>query len=74
MLQEYVQGRMQQTPSYHLIEETGPDHAKTFTVEARLGDRILGRGVERSKRAAEQAAAEAGLTILLESVETEPTV
>jgi ribonuclease-3 len=61
VLQELVQARMQQTPTYHLIQETGPDHAKAFTVEVRVGSRILGRGNDRSKRGAEQAAAESAL-------------
>ncbi|MBV9281812.1 MAG: ribonuclease III [Chloroflexi bacterium] len=61
VLQELVQARMQQTPSYHLVEEAGPDHAKSFTVEVRVGDRVLGRGHDRSKRGAEQAAAETAL-------------
>jgi ribonuclease-3 len=61
VLQELVQARMQQTPSYHLIEEAGPDHAKSFTVEVRVGHRVLGRGHDRSKRGAEQAAAEVAL-------------
>jgi ribonuclease III len=61
VLQELVQARMQQTPTYHLLEEVGPDHAKAFTVEVRVGGRILGQGRDRSKRGAEQAAAEAAL-------------
>jgi ribonuclease III len=61
VLQELIQARMQQTPSYHLIEETGPDHAKSFTVEVRVGSRVLARGHDRSKRGAEQAAAQAAL-------------
>lgn len=60
-LQELVQARSQKTPSYHLIEEIGPDHAKAFTVEVRIGDEVLGRGSDRSKRGAEQAAAEIAL-------------
>lgn len=61
VLQELVQARMQQTPTYHLIEETGPDHAKSFSVEVRVGLRVLGRGFDRSKRGAEQQAAEQAL-------------
>ena len=61
VLQELVQARLQQTPTYHLIEESGPDHAKAFTVEVRVGNRVLGRGHDRSKRGAEQAAAELAL-------------
>jgi len=61
LLQELIQARTQQTPTYHLIREAGPDHAKTFTVEVRVGTRVLGSGNDRSKRAAEQAAAESAL-------------
>jgi ribonuclease-3 len=61
VLQELVQAQMQQTPSYHLIEESGPDHAKAFTIEVRIGDEVLGRGHDRSKRGAEQSAAEIAL-------------
>lgn len=61
MLQELVQARLQQTPSYHLVQESGPDHAKAFTIEVRVGSRVLGRGEDRSKRGAEQAAAESAL-------------
>lgn len=61
VLQELVQAQLQQTPTYHLIQESGPDHAKAFTVEVRVGARVLGRGHHRSKRGAEQAAAESAL-------------
>jgi ribonuclease-3 len=64
MLQEAVQASMQQTPTYHLVEEAGPDHAKSFTVEVRVGSRVLGIGRDRSKRGAEQAAAELALASL----------
>jgi ribonuclease-3 len=55
---------MQQTPTYHLIDESGPDHAKSFTVEVRIGNRVLARGHDRSKRGAEQIAAERALARL----------
>jgi len=61
ILQELVQAQRHLAPTYHVIEETGPDHAKAFTVEVRVGDEVLGRGHERSKRAAEQAAAAEGI-------------
>ena len=47
-LQELLQARQQQRPTYHLIEATGPDHDRIFTVEVRLGDTVLGRGSGRS--------------------------
>jgi len=60
-LQELVQGEYQRTPRYRTVAEEGPDHAKCFTVEVMMGDRVLGRGTGRSKQAAERAAAEAAL-------------
>jgi ribonuclease III len=44
-------------PEY-LIADEGPDHMKTFTAQVRVGDRRYGNGVGRSKKEAEQAAAE----------------
>ncbi len=61
MLQEMSQGRLQVTPQYRLIETRGPDHAKEFTVEVLLRDRVYGRGVGRSKQIAEQEAAHVAL-------------
>ncbi len=56
-LQELIQARYQQTPTYKIIEATGPDHDRTFTVEVRVGNTILGRGSGKSKKAAEAEAA-----------------
>ncbi len=47
--------------SYQVLAETGPPHERTFTISARVGERELGRGEGRSKKDAEQAAAEAAL-------------
>ena len=44
-------------PEY-LLTETGPDHEKIFTAQVRVGQQVYGRGVGRSKKAAEQEAAE----------------
>jgi len=60
-LQEYIQAREQQTPAYHVVEAEGPDHDKRFTVEVKLGDRVLGRGTGKSKKAAETEAARSAL-------------
>ena len=60
-LQELVQARHQTTPTYHLIEAVGPDHDRTFTVEVRVGDSILGKGSGRSKKLAEAEAARSAL-------------
>jgi len=56
-LQELAQGRLQLTPIYRTVAAEGPDHEKLFTVEAHVGDRVLGRGQGRSKQEAEQDAA-----------------
>ena len=60
-LQELTQAREQQTPTYHVIESTGPEHDKRFTVEVRVGDTLLGWGSGKSKKAAESEAARAAL-------------
>jgi len=56
-LQELIQARHQQTPTYQLIETVGPDHDRKFTVEVKVGDTVLGRGSGKSKKAAEEEAA-----------------
>jgi len=60
-LQELIQAKEQQIPTYHVIESTGPDHDKRFTVEVRVGDTLLGRGSSKSKKTAESEAARAAL-------------
>jgi ribonuclease-3 len=60
-LQELMQSRLQLTPSYRLVTETGPDHAKSFTVEVFTGNRILGSGTGKNKKLAETEAARAAL-------------
>jgi ribonuclease-3 len=56
ILQEIVQGEHEQL-AYVLLEESGPDHNKRFTVEARIGDCAIGQGSGPTKKAAEQEAA-----------------
>jgi ribonuclease-3 len=60
-LQELIQAREQQTPAYYVIEATGPDHDRRFTIEVRAGDTVLGRGSGRSKKEAETEAARSAL-------------
>lgn len=61
MLQELVQKEKNQVLKYCLVEESGPDHDKEFRVIVLLNDRIIGEGIGRSKKRAEQAAAAQGL-------------
>ncbi len=60
-LQEFVQARQQRIPNYRIVEVTGPDHDKTFTVEVMVGDMVMGRSSGKSKKAAESEAAQQAL-------------
>ena len=63
-LQEVMQSKFKQTPTYHLIGSTGPDHSKIFTVEVRVGTQILASADGSSKKDSEQNAAKAALSKL----------
>lgn len=56
-LQEFIQQRKDQTLSYELLGESGPDHCKEFMVCVKLNGVVIGTGVGSSKKRAEQAAA-----------------
>ncbi|MBE6421764.1 MAG: ribonuclease III [Elusimicrobium sp.] len=58
LLQEYLQKRGQQTPTYEVIQTVGPEHDKVFTVRVSLADKELGVGKGHNKKMAEQAAAQ----------------
>lgn len=57
-LQERVQAMGLPVPRYTIIETSGPEHAKLFTVEAAVGDRFVGRATGSSKKTASQNAAQ----------------
>ncbi|GAA2849580.1 ribonuclease III [Streptosporangium fragile] len=57
-LQELTASESLGVPEYH-VEESGPDHAKSFTAVVRVGGEEYGAGSGRSKKEAEQQAAEA---------------
>jgi ribonuclease-3 len=63
-LQEYLQGEGGAPAGYRVVEESGPEHQKTFTVEVAAGESRTARGSGGSKKAAEQQAAKS----LLESL------
>ena len=56
-LQELVQQKKNQILSYELVEESGPDHDKHFTVQVSLNGSVVGEGEGKSKKRAEQDAA-----------------
>ena len=57
LVQEFIQGQRRPTPVYRLVEATGPDHSKQFTVEILVEGEALGRGTGKSKKTAESQAA-----------------
>lgn len=56
-LQEYTQNKLVCIPSYRVVREIGPDHAKKFEVVVMIKNEVEGKGFGRSKKEAEQAAA-----------------
>jgi ribonuclease III len=60
-LQEFVQRVGSVMIEYHIIQEKGPAHNREFTSEVRLDGQLLGTGYGRSKKEAEQNAAEEAL-------------
>ena len=60
-LQEVAQSHYQLTPTYRTVKEEGPDHAKEFTVEALIGNKVYGRGTGFNKQTAAQTAAQQAL-------------
>ena len=56
-LQELTQSLFKEIPTYDLVRETGPDHDKRFVSQISIVGKVYGRGVGRSKKIAEQAAA-----------------
>lgn len=63
-LQEWLQRRGRPVPHYETVAERGPDHRKEFEVEVSVGAQVLASGVGRSKRSAEQGAAQRALAAL----------
>ena len=63
-LQEYTQKYLHDLPHYIVTDEEGPDHAKTFEVTISVGGTIYGMGKGKSKKEAEQRAAEETLKTL----------
>ena len=63
LLQEFIQRNGPQHPEYRIVDESGPDHNKTFVVEVYLDTNCIGKGIGHSKRQAEQAAASDALRL-----------
>ena len=63
-LQEVIQKNPEEKVDYQLIEESGPDHNKTFVVEVYLNSNVIGKGIGKSKKEAEQMAAKEALALM----------
>lgn len=61
LLQEQVQAKKLSSPIYKVLEETGPAHARTFTIGVYVENNMLGKGNGKSKQEAEEYAAEQAL-------------
>ncbi len=64
LFQEMVQEKLKITPRYEVLNETGPDHNKLFTAGVFLNGRQITNGKGKSKRLAEESAAQSALTKL----------
>ena len=63
-LQEVIQRNREEYLSYILVSESGPDHDKSFKVEVHLNSNVIGSGVGKSKKQAEQLAAKQALQLM----------
>ncbi len=70
-LQELTAAEMLGVPEYH-VEESGPDHQKFFRAYVRIGSQTYGQGEGRSKKEAEQQAAEAAWTAITDGQAASP--
>jgi ribonuclease-3 len=61
LLQELSQRHFKVYPQYRLVNRSGPDHQRLFRMEVQVKDRVFGPGTGRSKKAAEQEAAQIAL-------------
>lgn len=62
-LQEKTQENNKTSPVYKILNESGPDHAKVYTVGVYLGEQLLAEGIGKSKQDAEKNAAQNALKI-----------
>lgn len=63
-LQEIIQQNPEEQLDYVLTGESGPDHDKVFKVEVHLNSNVIGKGRGRSKKEAEQQAAQEALKLM----------
>ncbi len=61
LLQEYIQAKRQNSPVYKVLQESGPAHARNFKIGAYVNEKLISEGIGKSKRDAEENAAEKAL-------------
>ena len=70
-LQSIAQAKYNTQPTYHIVGEKGPEHSKIFVAEVRIIGETMGEGEGRSKKQAEQNAAEQACRILMATLRVE---
>lgn len=65
-IQEIYQKQYKQVPRYQLVDEVGPPHDRVFMVELVFGETVISKAKGRSKKEAEQRAAEEALKVINE--------
>lgn len=63
-LQEIIQQNKEEKVEYVVVDESGPAHDKSFTVEVHLNSNVIGKGTGKSKKIAEQMAAKEALELM----------
>lgn len=71
-LQELLQARGEAVPEYVVVVEAGPSHRRHFEVECRIGGRPVSTGAGRSKKEAQQEAAQRALERLRQTIQPPP--
>jgi ribonuclease-3 len=68
-LQELTQADFGETPNYKLVRSFGPDHKKEFEIAVELQNKIIATAIGKSKKEAQQKAAEIALRVLKEGID-----
>lgn len=64
ILQEIIQKNPEEKVEYKLVGQSGPDHNKAFKVQVCLNSNVIGTGIGKSKKEAEQMAAKEALKLM----------
>ena len=64
LLQEIIQKTPEERLTYVLVGESGPDHDKRFEIDVMLNSNVIGHGIGKSKKTAEQHAAKEALELM----------